>query len=63
MTMYFSVTSAEGLLSPRVLDSVLTHQNYSLPKVNMVFLGALSLNKPTCIGFKISLALTVLCCL
>lgn len=38
MTIYFSVTSAEGLPSPRVLDSVLTHQNYSLPKENTVSL-------------------------
>lgn len=59
MTICFSLTSTEGLPSSRLLDSVLTHQNYSSPKDNIVPWCS-HLNKPTCIGFKISLSLTVL---
>lgn len=59
MTIHFSLTSTEDLPSPRLLESVLTHQNHRLPEDNMVSL-VLSLNKPSCIGFTISLSLTVL---
>jgi len=60
MMIHFSLTSTEGLPSPGLLVSVLTHQNYSLPKDNMVSLVLSALISQLAFISKISLSLTVL---